>query len=185
MAVEPTKTLADVARAVGRYPEEAYHFVREGLNHAVEHIHGPPTPEQLQLATYLADHEIDLAELVERMELGQLDPTLARAIEDAGGIEKLNRHVSGQQLCWGLRDLALEKWGLMASAVLRKWRIYSTEDFGRIVFALVEAGHLQKRPEDSFEDFKNVYDFHEAFENAYEIHVKNEAGRNSARREGK
>src|SRR5262245_60499400 len=45
-----------------------------------------------------------------------------------------NRHVSGQQLCEGIREYALRRWGLMARAVLTRWNITSTLDFGRIVF---------------------------------------------------
>jgi uncharacterized repeat protein (TIGR04138 family) len=169
MAEQPTKTLADVARAVGRYPEEAYQFVREGLNCAVEHVHGPPTPELLKITKYLADHEIDLAELFEQIEEGKADPKLVRAVEAAGGYEKLNRHVSGQELCWSLRDLALERWGLMAQAVLRSWNIRETLDFGKIVFALIEHELMQRQPDDRLEDFDQVYAFSEALSGPFRI----------------
>jgi uncharacterized repeat protein (TIGR04138 family) len=80
-----------------------------------------------------------------------------------------NRHVSGQQLCEGLRELALAKWGRMARTVLRRWNITSTLDFGRIVYSLIEAGQMQKVEDDSLDDFKNVYDFKAAFETEYRI----------------
>lgn len=80
-----------------------------------------------------------------------------------------NRHVSGQDLCNGLRDYALAQWGLLARAVLRRWNITSTLDFGRIVFALIDAGQMQKTDEDTVEDFRNVYDFRSAFEDGYRI----------------
>jgi len=176
------KPIEQVVTELGRYPLAAFDFVREGLSYTVQKVHGTPSRAEQIVQQWMARNGVDLEQLERLYEAGDLPNRIRSLIDKLGGPQALNRHVSGQQLCWGLRDLALEKWGLMASAVLRKWRIYSTEDFGRIVFALVEAGHLQKRP---FEDFKNVYDFHEAFENAYEIHVKNEAGRNSARREGK
>ena len=54
------------------------------------------------------------------------------------------RHVSGQELCLGLRDYALDQYGLLAGTVLEGWRIRTTEDFGRLVFALVDAGVLRK-----------------------------------------
>lgn len=79
------------------------------------------------------------------------------------------RHVSGQQLCEGLRDLALQRWGMMARTVLLRWNITSTLDFGRIVFALIEAGQMQKTDDDTIEDFKNVFDFKRAFETTYRI----------------
>ena len=82
---------------------------------------------------------------------------------------KANRHVTGRDLCHGLRDFALSRWGFLARTVLRRWNITSTLDFGRIVFALVEAGQMQKTPDDTIEDFRNVYDFRTAFEVGYRI----------------
>ena len=80
-----------------------------------------------------------------------------------------SRHVSGQQLCEGLRELALSRWGLLSRTVLRRWNITSTLDFGRIVFALIESGHMQRTDEDTLEDFRNVFDFRTAFESEYRI----------------
>jgi uncharacterized repeat protein (TIGR04138 family) len=82
-----------------------------------------------------------------------------------------SRHVSGQQLCEGLREFALTQWGLLARTVLRRWSITSTLDFGEIVFALIEAGQMQKTDDDRLEDFRNVYDFKKAFEAGYRIQV--------------
>ncbi len=77
------------------------------------------------------------------------------------------RHVSGQELCNGLRDYALEQFGPMARTVLEYWGISKTEDFGRIVFNLIEANLLKKQDEDTLHDFQNVFDFSHAFQ--YEI----------------
>ncbi|MGP1310508.1 MAG: Minf_1886 family protein [Phycisphaerales bacterium] len=74
-----------------------------------------------------------------------------------------SRHVSGRQLCIGLRELAVHQFGGLARIVLSKWGIDSTEDFGRVVFALVDAGLLRKTDEDTLEDFRGVYDFADAF----------------------
>lgn len=82
---------------------------------------------------------------------------------------KANRHVTGQDLCDGLREVALNEWGRLARAVLRRWNVTSTLDFGRIVFALVDAGLMQKTDEDTLEDFRSVYDFRAAFEVEYRI----------------
>jgi len=79
------------------------------------------------------------------------------------------RHVSGQQLCQGLREYALKQWGMMAATVLRRWNIHGTLDFGKIVFALVELKMLATTPNDTLDDFKNVYDFKAAFEGGYHI----------------
>lgn len=81
------------------------------------------------------------------------------------GMERsdLGRHVSGQQLCLGLRDFALDRWGMMAPAVLETWNVRRTEDFGRMVFAMIEHGLMSKTPQDTLDDFRAVFDFDEAF----------------------
>jgi uncharacterized repeat protein (TIGR04138 family) len=80
-----------------------------------------------------------------------------------------SRHVSGRQLCEGLRDLAHAQWGMVARAVLSKWNVRRSEDFGKIVFTLVELGELSKTDEDTVEDFKGVFDFAKAFDGTYVI----------------
>lgn len=73
------------------------------------------------------------------------------------------RHVSGHELCLGLRSFAIKEYGPLARTVLRSWGVRRTEDFGRIVFGLVEAGCLRKTEEDTIEDFQGVYEFDDAF----------------------
>lgn len=77
-----------------------------------------------------------------------------------------SRHITGQQLCLGLRDFAILRYGMLAPAVLRHWNIMRTEDFGRIVYAMIDAGLMSKTPDDTIEDFAAVYDFAEAFRDA-------------------
>lgn len=74
-----------------------------------------------------------------------------------------SRHVSGQQLCLGLRDFSIERYGLLAQTVLSRWGIRRTEDFGVIVYAMIDRKELRSSPADSFEDFQGVFDFDEAF----------------------
>lgn len=169
MPVKQTRSLQGVVKAVDRYPEEAYHFVREGLDYAVEQVHGPPSPELQRVREYLAAHQIDLPDLFEQLDEGRVDPPLRAAIEAAGGYEKLNRHVSGQEFCWAIRDLALDRWGPLATSVLRSWNITTTLDFGRIVFALIQHDFMQKQPHDRLEDFGGVYDFEEALTGSFRI----------------
>lgn len=76
-----------------------------------------------------------------------------------------NRHVTGEQLCTGLKEFAREQYGLMARSVLGRWRIVCCEDFGRIVFAMVEGGLMYKTDDDTIEDFTGLFDFDEAFSN--------------------
>lgn len=105
----------------GPYREEAFDFVRQGLSHTAEQIHG-----------------------------------------DAESV--VSRHVTGQQLCMGLREMAIDRYGRLARVVLERWGVRSTEDFGRIVFAMIEAGLLRKSDADSIDDFVCVYEFEEAFD---------------------
>lgn len=109
------------AAARTRYPLDAYHFVRRGLDYTVHRAH--PQPEKLT---------------------------------------EQERHVSGQDLSIGLRDFALQQYGHMAATVLRRWRITRTEDFGNIVFAMVEAGLMQATEQDSIRDFDCVFDLEES-----------------------
>ena len=85
---------------------------------------------------------------------------------------EITRHVDGRQLCEGIRDFAAHRWGRLARAVLARWDITETLDFGRIVFALVDAGLMSKTPHDKLEDFDGVFDFATAFERGYRINPK-------------
>jgi uncharacterized repeat protein (TIGR04138 family) len=66
-------------------------------------------------------------------------------------------HVSGPELLDGVRDLALREFGRMARTVFRLWGIERTDDFGEIVFNLIDAGMMSKTPADSRADFQGVY----------------------------
>ncbi|MSR68867.1 MAG: hypothetical protein EXS17_00750 [Phycisphaerales bacterium] len=74
-----------------------------------------------------------------------------------------DRHLSGQQLCFGLLEFAIDQYGMLAPVVLRHWNVQRTDDFGRIVFALIDIGVFRKSPSDSIDDFRSVYDFGEVF----------------------
>ena len=76
-------------------------------------------------------------------------------------------HVTGQELLAGIRDFSLAQFGPMAITVLGEWGIKKGEDFGEIVFNMVEAGLLAKTDKDSREDFRGGYDFEEAFRKPY------------------
>jgi len=77
---------------------------------------------------------------------------------------KKQGHISGKELLFGIKDFVLEQYGPMAKAVLRHWGIVSTEDFGEIVFNMVDCGLLNRTDQDSREDFKNVFDFDKVFD---------------------
>ena len=79
------------------------------------------------------------------------------------------KHVSGQTLCGGLKQLALEKWGRLALLVLNNWGIKSTRDFGEIVWLMIEHNWMSAQPTDSIDDFNDVYDFENVFKEQFEF----------------
>jgi uncharacterized repeat protein (TIGR04138 family) len=95
-----------------------------------------------------------------------LDYTLK--LQKKTGDRPAHRHVSGQELLEGLRLYAIHQFGPMAKTVLAYWGIYQCDDFGEIVFNMVEKGILGKTDQDSREDFKGGYDFDEAFVKPYQ-----------------
>ena len=72
-------------------------------------------------------------------------------------------HVTGQELLAGIRTYALAQFGPMAMTVLEEWGVTRCEDFGEIVFNMVDAKLLSKTDSDSREDFQGGYSFEEAF----------------------
>lgn len=117
------------------------------------------------------DFERDLMSLV------RSDPRYPRqayyfiyeALDYTQGLLDRPGHVSGKELSEGIRAMALDQFGMMARTVLESWGIKSTADFGELVFNLIENGLLRKTPDDSREDFHNVYNFAEAFDECSEF----------------
>lgn len=77
------------------------------------------------------------------------------------------RHVTGQELLEGIRDYAHEQYGPMAFTLLDHWGVRKCDDFGDIVFNLVDYGVFGKTDSDKKEDFSGGYDFREAFLRPY------------------
>ena len=90
----------------------------------------------------------------------------------SGGPEDDDAHITGPELLAGVRGLALEQFGLMATTVFRNWGVRTTEDFGRIVFELIERGEMRKTERDQLSDFFDVYQFEEVFDRKYRIDTK-------------
>lgn len=80
---------------------------------------------------------------------------------------KCDRHVNGEELLIGMKELLMNKFGPMTLTVLKYWGIQSTEDFGNIVFNLVDNRVLSKTDDDCMENFRNGYDFEEVFDRGY------------------
>lgn len=82
------------------------------------------------------------------------------------------RHVTGGELLDGVRKFALQEFGPITKTVLNRWGIHQCEDFGEIVFIMVEKGVLGKTDEDRKEDFSGGYDFDTAFSKPFRPHRK-------------
>jgi uncharacterized repeat protein (TIGR04138 family) len=76
-------------------------------------------------------------------------------------------HVTGQDLCDGLRLSAIEKWGRLAMLVLTSWGVRTTRDFGEIVYLMIEHKWMRAQETDTIEDFDSVYDFQTAFKDRF------------------
>jgi uncharacterized repeat protein (TIGR04138 family) len=74
-----------------------------------------------------------------------------------------DKHVGGKELLAGIREFALKSYGPMVVTLFREWGILSCEDFGEIVFNMIEHNLATKKATDSREDFKGFYDFDEVF----------------------
>lgn len=140
-------------RELAPFAPQAFRFVQEGLQHTLAEVRGrddgqespPLMPSELLGELFDLDEE-QLAEMTQ------------------GEAEPVGNHVSGQELCLGLRSLAVEKYGSLAMTVLHGWGVTKTEDFGKIVYAMVDAGLLRTSENDSMDDFRGVYEFNEAFD---------------------
>ena len=83
---------------------------------------------------------------------------LGQAAANRGG-----EHVSGQDVALAFRSLALKEFGKNAIKTSLSWGVYTTDDIGTIIYQLIDAGRLGKRPEDKIEDFHALYDFAAVF----------------------
>jgi uncharacterized repeat protein (TIGR04138 family) len=97
--------------------------------------------------------------------LGYTSKKLAEAMPEKTEL----KHVSGQDLARGLRDLAIERYGRLAKTTLNHWGIKTTRDFGEIVYLMIAHKWMSAQPADSIDDFNDVYDFKTAFEDAFQF----------------
>lgn len=137
--LDPSHPIAQLLERDDRYPFDAYVFVFEALRYA---------QDKLGMGTeYFSQHY--------------------EQQDDSG--DEPERHVSGQELCEAMRQYAHEQYGYMAKSVLNHWSIYSTSDFGELVFNLIEIEQMRKTPDDRREDFDNVFDFDEGFQHSFQF----------------
>jgi uncharacterized repeat protein (TIGR04138 family) len=83
-----------------------------------------------------------------------------------------HRHISGQELAWGLAHLAQKRWGRLAAMVLDYWGIRDTRDFGEIVYLMIDNGWMTSQDTDTIEDFDDVFDFTDVFEKQFVIEIR-------------
>jgi uncharacterized repeat protein (TIGR04138 family) len=122
-----------------RYPLDAYAFVQDGLGYAQE-----------------------------VMRLGERQATESEDPIEAEG-ERVDAHLTGQQLCLAIQKLAIEQYGRMARLVLNRMGIYSTSDIGEIVYNMIRIGEMRKSKTDRREDFDDVFDFEQVFDREFKI----------------
>ena len=89
--------------------------------------------------------------------------------KDSLEADEESAHISGPELLTGVRELGLKKFGMLAKAVFQFWGVRSTDDFGRIVFELIECGEMRKTDRDQLTDFFGVYDFDQSLVRDYHI----------------
>lgn len=89
------------------------------------------------------------------------------AVEYTISLLPQSRHVTAAELLEGIRRYAIDEFGPMAKQVFNHWGIASTEDFGNIVYNLIDQDLLSRTEEDRLEDFHGVYDFEKVFEEDY------------------
>jgi uncharacterized repeat protein (TIGR04138 family) len=78
------------------------------------------------------------------------------------------RHVTGGELLQGIRELALDQFGPLASLVLNHWGLFRGEDVGEIVYAFIDLEMMNKSDDDHKEDFAKVIKFDDSMTQDYQ-----------------
>ena len=65
--------------------------------------------------------------------------------------------ISALELSQAMAEILRDGFGPFASHLLQKWGIRSTNDFGRLVYELVDAGLLALNEGDTIEDFNELF----------------------------
>jgi uncharacterized repeat protein (TIGR04138 family) len=150
-----------------RYDREAYVFLRQALDFCHKSLtkagkkrdKSGPSPK---LKEQLDALEESLKASGSADDLQRLKEELARG-KDALAAERQESHVSVAELLDGVRQYALQEYGPMAMMVLNSWGVKSCEDFGEIVFKMVEHRLLSVTEQDTREEFRKGFEFFGAF----------------------
>lgn len=158
-------TTSKSVRSGLRYNLQAYHFVFAALRAVQQKLGRQSTHDEGEFPG--GDEE----------SAGEFD--VAPEQDDPPGAESTG-HISGPELLSGIRELALAQFGLLTKTVFRHWGVQSTDDFGRIVFELIERGEMRKTRQDRLSDFFDVYDFDEVFDRGYKLDTRKAFQRSKA-----
>jgi uncharacterized repeat protein (TIGR04138 family) len=136
-------------------------------------------PELVELAEKHGRHPCEAFEFV----LEALPHTQRMFGKEANAGEEITveHHVTGRELLEGICDLARREFGLLAPTVFRQWGTTRTDDFGEIVFALIDAGVLHKTDQDRKEDFRGLFDMDRVLTDGYDLLANANEGRRSSR----
>ena len=76
------------------------------------------------------------------------------------------RHVGALQVCLAVRDWSMSYFNDAAEAkeLLAEWGIRSSEDVGRIIYALIEAGLARRSDDDSPDQFDGLFTLDNLFD---------------------
>lgn len=96
-----------------------------------------------------------------------LEYTVHRLKKNLSSPSEQERHVTGQELLEGIKEYALDQFGYMAVTVFEQWGTVRGEDFGEIVFSLVESGLMGKTESDAKNDFSVDCYFQKVFEEQF------------------
>ena len=145
--VDPSHPLFQLLKQDRRYTLDAYLFVLEALSYA---------QETLGLGEEPPDEDLEPAASEEpRERRTKSKPRRER--------RRVERHVSGRQLCEAARLYGQQQYGFLAPTVLGAWGIRRTADIGEIVFNMIDIVQMRKTRNDKREDFHNVFEFGDAF----------------------
>jgi uncharacterized repeat protein (TIGR04138 family) len=76
------------------------------------------------------------------------------------GYNRSRQHVTSVELCFGLREYALvlfDEDADEARAALKDWNIRSSEDVGKIIFAMIKSGFILPSEGDNLKDFDSIF----------------------------
>jgi uncharacterized repeat protein (TIGR04138 family) len=79
------------------------------------------------------------------------------ALQHATGGERV--HVDASVLLDSVKFIGHQAFGFLAKVVFNQWGIHTTDDWGKVVWALVESKTWGKEPGDEQYDFNGLWDF--------------------------